>query len=372
MKIRIIYPFVAVLTVMAMCGCSKTEDSHKDEHKGEDHGDEIVLKSSQISKLGIKTETVEPSEFQEVIKCGGEILPSPGSQVVVAAKSEGIVQLSSKISLGVQVNKGETICSISSDGLSGGDPRSEASARLSAAKQEYERVYKLYKSNLATEKELQEAKLAVEIATNSVTGNAKSSVATCSINGVVTQVLVNSGAFVNVGDPIAVVSASSKLTLRAQVPQRYCQDVALVESANFKLPNIDKVFELGAMQGRRISAQTMANVSNGYMPIDFSFVNDGSVPSGCAAEIYLLGAKVGNVLSVPVEAIVEEQGKYFAFVQEEKEHFEKRPVVIGRTDGKRIEIKSGIEAGEAVVTEGAFYVKLAANSGVVPEGHHHH
>ena len=43
-----------------------------------------------------------------------------------------------------------------------------------------------------------------------------------------------------------------------------------------------------------------------------------------------------------------------------------------RTDGKRIEITSGLAKGEEVVTEGAVYVKLAGNSGVVPEGHHHH
>ncbi len=372
MNIRILYPFVAAFTVIAMAGCSKTSDSHKEEHKGEEHGDEIVLKAEQISKLGIKSETVAPSEFQEVIKCGGEILPSVGSQVVVAAKSSGIVQLSPKISLGVQVGRGETIGAISSDGLSGGDPRSEANARLAAAKQEYDRVYKLYKSNLATEKELQEAKLAVEIASNSVTGNAKSSVATCSISGVVTQLLVNSGTFVDMGDPIAVVSSSTKLTLRAYIPQRYCQDIALVESANFKLPDINKTFELSAMHGRRLTAQSMSNASNGYIPIDFSFDNDGTILAGCAAEVYLLGAKTTEVLAVPTEAIIEEQGKYFAFVRESKEHFEKRPVVIGRTDGKRIEIKSGISSGEEVVTGGTVYVKLAANSGVVPEGHHHH
>ena len=69
---------------------------------------------------------------------------------------------------------------------------------------------------------------------------------------------------------------------------------------------------------------------------------------------------------------IEEQGKYAVFVRESKEHFEKRPVAIGRTDGKRIEITSGLAKGEEVVTEGAVYVKLAGNSGVVPEGHHHH
>ena len=51
--------------------------------------------------------------------------------------------------------------------------------------------------------------------------------------------------------------------------------------------------------------------------------------------------------------------------------FVKREVTIGRDNGERIEITSGIKSGETVVTHGAMQVKLASMSGSVPEGHSH-
>ena len=49
----------------------------------------------------------------------------------------------------------------------------------------------------------------------------------------------------------------------------------------------------------------------------------------------------------------------------------KREVKIGQTDGVRTEILSGLKAGECIVTEGAYQVKLAASSSAIPEGHNH-
>ena len=43
----------------------------------------------------------------------------------------------------------------------------------------------------------------------------------------------------------------------------------------------------------------------------------------------------------------------------------------GQDDGVRIEIVRGLSAGDEVVTHGAYQVKLAAASTVIPEGHHH-
>ena len=47
-------------------------------------------------------------------------------------------------------------------------------------------------------------------------------------------------------------------------------------------------------------------------------------------------------------------------------------LIIGSaTVGHVVEIVSGITGGEKVVTEGAVFVKLASNSGAIPEGHSH-
>ena len=56
-------------------------------------------------------------------------------------------------------------------------------------------------------------------------------------------------------------------------------------------------------------------------------------------------------------------GSYSVYVNVEPEHFEKRQVKTGVTDGRMIEIRSGLEEGERIVTKGAVLVKLAAAGG---------
>ena len=72
-----------------------------------------------------------------------------------------------------------------------------------------------------------------------------------------------------------------------------------------------------------------------------------------------------QTVTVPNEAIIEEMGNYFVYVQLTPELFEKRPVKTGVTDGFRIAVAEGITAGDRVVSKGAIMVKLAQASGVL-------
>ena len=54
------------------------------------------------------------------------------------------------------------------------------------------------------------------------------------------------------------------------------------------------------------------------------------------------------------------------------EFFEKRPVVAGKTDGFRTEIKEGLSLSERVVSKSAILVKLAQVSGQLDTHGHAH
>ena len=87
--------------------------------------------------------------------------------------------------------------------------------------------------------------------------------------------------------------------------------------------------------------------------------------------MWLLTGASGNVISVPESALTEEQGLYFVYVRLDEDCYRKQHVTLGRDNGRRVEILSGLEAGDEVVTEGAYHIKLASVSTVVPEGHTH-
>ena len=54
------------------------------------------------------------------------------------------------------------------------------------------------------------------------------------------------------------------------------------------------------------------------------------------------------------------------------EGYVKRQVKIGESDGERVEILSGLSAGENVVTEGAVHVRLASATAAIPAHTHNH
>jgi len=69
---------------------------------------------------------------------------------------------------------------------------------------------------------------------------------------------------------------------------------------------------------------------------------------GMTAEVEILVAHLKNVLSVPVAAVVEQRGKYYCWVRKGNE-VERRPLVLGASNDKFIEVKDGLAAGDEVV-----------------------
>ena len=99
-------------------------------------------------------------------------------------------------------------------------------------------------------------------------------------------------------------------------------------------------------------------------------MNGSGAAAGTPFTAYLIGSPRSNVLTVPVEALSEQQGSYYVYVNTEGHHFAKRLVRPGASDGERVEI-SGVEPGERVVVRGVSAVRLAETSAVAPQGHSH-
>ena len=95
--------------------------------------------------------------------------------------------------------------------------------------------------------------------------------------------------------------------------------------------------------------------------------------SGSFIETFIKTQSQTETLTVSNEAIVEEMGNYFVYVQLTPELFEKRPVKTGVTDGIRTEITDGVSQGERIVGKGAILVKLAQSAGAIdPHAGHVH
>lgn len=347
------------------------EDSGHPEEAPQSGHSEIVLHREQAERFGLCVDTIHPGTFAEVIRVTGQIIDSPLSASVVTAPTAGVVKFVSGIQQGASVKAGAAVATISASGIAGGDRNTADRAALEAAKRELDRVTPLHQKGIVSTKDYNAALQAYELAKAQFSPSAASGTAKAVSSGVIGDLLVSNGQYVEAGTPIASVSANRRLTLRADVPDRYYSEVARVGNAHIVLPHDGSTVDLASLNGKKVTGESGQRVSPGYIPVYFSFDNKGLTLPRTIVDVYLIGAPRSGVLSVPVTAISEQQGHNFVYVQLDDECYEKVPVTLGASDGVRTEVVSGLKGGETVVSTGSTAVRLAETSGVVPEGHSH-
>ena len=348
-------------------------------HEGHDHGNgghdgEIVVSLERQKTFGITTEAVTAGDFAEVIHTSGQILSAMGDEMTVVAKTSGIISFG-RLTEGSAVGKGGQIATISSKELGGGDQLAKAKAAFEAARKEYERDLQLSKDNIVSESHLDQSRLAYEQAkaeydalASGTTKDGNVSV-TSPLGGFIKKLSVSQGDYVETGTPIAVVSQNRRLRLRADVSEKYYGLISGVKDANFSTSYSDRAYSLKELNGRLLG-YGKASDGDYYIPVTFEFDNKGDLIAGSYVDVFLKSSASSKSISVPVSAVVEDQGIHYVFVQEDETCFTKREVRLGQSDGQRVLVKSGLNEGEVVVATGAVQVKLASVT-AVPAGHTH-
>lgn len=372
-----------------------TEEGHDhgaesvDEHAGHDHGSEaveetgdghaheggITLSEVQANSLGLTYEKVEPSQFSAAVRVSGVIEPSTADNSTIVAMVSGIVKINaSGLNIGSAVSSGSKLFTIESGNLADnnvGNRVSIAKSALEKAQSDYDRVLSLSKDNLATGAQVEEVKLALQTAKKSYESLSKAAIIASPIGGYITSLEVKNGDYVTEGQPLATVSSGKSLVIKADLPSRYFGLLPKISEANIMTPYDGSVYTMSELNGRLLSKGNTVSQGSYSVPILFSVDNRARLVSGSALEVFLITSKVDNVISVPTTSLTEEQGAFYVYIRTCVDSYEKVSVKVGDSNGERIEILSGLHAGDNVVTSGAYFVRLASASNSIPHGHSH-
>ena len=363
-------------------GYYHVQEAKADAHAGHDHGhehgsnpDEIILAPEKAKAAGVASMEIQPKAFRQVIKASGEVQSAQGNESTIVANVSGIISFQRSVTEGMQVGKGAALMSISASKLQDGDPAERARIAYESAKADYERASRLVESQIVSQKEFnaikekyENAKLAYEAIAKNQTKKGVS--VESPMGGYIKNLLVKEGDYVAVGQPLATVTQNNRLFLRADVSERYYKYLNGITSANFKTPYDNQVYELEALNGKLLSYGKSAG--SFYVPVTFSFDNKGDIMPGSFVEIYLLSKPMENTIVLPIEALTEEQGLYFIYIQKCAESYRKQEVKLGASNGKEVQIMSGVTPGDKVVVKGAYHVKLASASNALPAHSHEH
>ena len=370
-----IYYIVSIFAGVLIAGC---HSPHSEETGGQEEENAqlgmITFTAAQAGAAGLQTVRMAAGTFSRVIKTGGQVLPAQGDEVTVVATAEGLLTfLHPSLTDGASVRAGEALASVSAKNLPEGDPIAKTKITYETALKDYRRAEELVKDRIISIKEFEQTRLRYENARTAYDAQAAQYISggvklVSPVSGFVKRRYAGQGDYVTVGQPVALVAQNRRLLLRAEAPERYLRDIPDIRSAYFKTAYSDTLYKLPELHGQ---LRSFGKEAGWYIPVVFEFDNTGNLLPGAFAEVYLLFAPQDNVLSIPLTAITEEQGSYFVYLQLSADTYRKQPVTTGASDGERVQVLSGLQPGDIVVTQGAYQVKLAALASPLPAGHSH-
>jgi len=318
----------------------------------------IAQKANPTAKreklINVKISPVEKGLFQHFIQVQGTV--ESDNNILVAPQSSGIVK-KIYVYAGSKVSRGQILAEL--DGSILESSIAELENGLKLAKTIFERQQRLWNKNIGSEIEFLQAKnnkesLEKRLAT--LKEQYKLAKIFAPLSGTVDKVLIKEGEMAAAGMGAIRVVQLSNLKIKVDLSEMYISRIKKKDLVHVSIPVIGREFDL------RVDA-----VSQVIDPENRTFQIEMKIPkSEAGIKPNMLSVLMINdysnpeALTVPVNIVQETGTGKFIFVAEQKNGdwiARRRSVRTGKNYNDRVEVLSGLQEGEHVVTFG--YQNLA-------------
>jgi RND family efflux transporter MFP subunit len=169
---------------------------------------------------------------------------------------------------------------------------------------------------------------------------------TAPFNGVVTRKLADVGDLASPGKPLLELEAQDKLRLEADVPEALIARIKLGEQLPVRVSDM-----AGALDGTVAEISPTADANSRTFRVKLDLPASPELRAGQFGRV-AVPVSESSALRVPESAVVQRGQMEIVFVAANN-HAQLRLVKTGKRLGNEIEIVSGLNAGENVVTDGA-------------------
>jgi membrane fusion protein (multidrug efflux system) len=238
--------------------------------------------------------------------------------------------------------------------------RAKQHAELTAAQAEYGRLRESIKRapDLVVPLTVDQARSRMEIARANLDQSEtmlRYATLTAPFTGVVTQRFVDPGALIQAATAVVTVMDFSKVRLQVAVPEVEASRVAVGQSVSVSTDNVPGA----GFEGKVARFSYALDAASRTMLAEVSLEN----PQLSLRPGMLVTAKLGierheEAKLIPSDALVMEKTNAFVYVVEGGKAV-KRPIKIGFTDGKSVEVLEGVNPGDAI----ALIAKRAMSDG---------
>jgi membrane fusion protein, heavy metal efflux system len=357
----------------------------------------IIPKESQIN-FGIRIKEVKKEIIVSGLTVTGFVKVRPQFKAEVVPPVSGRTKAVGNITVGSYVKEGQTIAIVEQI-LSAPESADlearrtelrtktaelqaqagQASTRRNGAQIELNRAKRLYEAGAAPLKRVQEAELQLQLAEQELASAQKQARITqvgeervepikifalrAPISGVISGSNFTPGEQVEAGSALFTIMKLDRVWIEAQVFEKDLGAITTAKRATFKAAAFpDQVFQIGEnTPNQLLTVGASVDPEKRTVSIVYEVENiNGKLRDGMTAEITIDTTGGHGVISVPKDAVIDEQGKKFVFVFNGGEVFSKRIVNVGSQGQTDFEILSGLKPGERVVVEGIYQLRSTA------------
>ncbi|RYD81481.1 MAG: efflux RND transporter periplasmic adaptor subunit [Sphingobacteriales bacterium] len=314
-----------------------------------------VVDRSNIS-IPVATIVAAVSPMDAQLSLPATLLPNSEADITVTAQGK----LSSlKIDLGTKVTKGEIVGSVDTKLKELSLKTTELS--IDKLSKDYQRYKELYEGKAATEVNYTDARYQYENAklqAAQIKQQIADSRITAPITGTVVKKNIEAGEFVSPGNIIATVVDISRLKASVMMNEKDVYNIKTGQKTTIRTDIFpDKIYN-----GTVSFISPRGDDNHNYL-VEVLVENNAAQPLKAGTFIRLDFGKTTNAsaLQIPKNALVEGMKNPYIYVVKNG-LAEVRKLVLGRELGENVEIVSGLQEGEQVVTSGQ--INLSAGSKV--------
>jgi RND family efflux transporter MFP subunit len=304
---------------------------------------------SEKSKL-VEMTAIATQDFAHYIELQGKITTE--NVYYVTPRGMGGQVKSIFVKPGDNVKKGQLLMKLE-DGIVQQNMK-QVESQLAFAKNIFTRQENLWKEGIGTEVQYLSAKNNVESLEKQI-ALVKEQLSTTSVvaevSGIVEAVNIRVGETF-VGSPMASITIVNPSSMKAvvEVPENYIAKIRKGMPVVVTVPDINESFNSSI----NLISETI-NVSSRSFTAESKVPSKSTIKPNQVSIVKILDHAAKNAIVVPVETVqADEKGKYVyvSVTENGKMVARKRPVTIGEFYDDKIEVMSGLSAGEQLITKG--------------------
>jgi len=288
--------------------------------------------------------------------------------VEIRPKVNGFIQ-KIYVDEGQVVRKGQLLFKLETQTLN--QDAAAAKANVTAAQVEVDRLKPLVDRKIISNVQLEtaKAKLAQAKASySSVAANINYGTITSPVDGVIGSLPYKEGALASATSEMPLTTVSDTKVMRAYFGMNEKQMInfsrefkgASLQEKLKNTPNVSLVLVDGSEyeeKGRLAAVTGLANAATGTSQFRAEFKNPQAVLRSGGKGMVRLPIQIKDAIEVPQNAVFDMQGKQMLYVVNKDNTVKSKIVEVLTTSGNNFIIKSGVEAGEVIVVEGASKLK---------------